>query len=111
MIPSGVFTPRQTIKDQSRPMRAFALRSLLIEKARRKEVTFYQEWMDFFNIDRFEIAKVLDAVIDLDSKMGTPFVASLVVKKNAAETAFHKKTGGLSQAEMQQKCFEFYASI
>ena len=105
--PSLSHTPQ---KEQLRSIRAFALRSLLIEKARKKEVTYYSEWMDFFTVDRFEIAKILDAVIDLDSQMGTPFVSSLVVKKNLTETGFAQKSG-TSQAETQQKCFEFYASI
>jgi hypothetical protein len=98
-----------TVKEQLRPIRAVALRSLLIEKARKKEVSYYSDWMYFFEVDRFEITKILDDVIELDVQMDTPMVSSLVVKRDSSETGFAQKVG-IPQEDMRQRCYEFYAS-
>jgi hypothetical protein len=109
-------------KDTLRAIRATALRSLLIEKARRRQLSHYGQWMKVFDIDRFELAEILGRIVELDAEMGTPPVACLVVRKDTMVQGkgFALKVSverlnpeGLDATslsdEKQKQVFDFYA--
>jgi hypothetical protein len=100
-------------KEALRPIRAVALRTLLIEYAKKRQTTYYGQWMKYFSIDRFELAKVLGIVVELDAQFGTPAVASLVVRRDTQVQGdgFDAKVSseGMDPANAQKKAFEFYS--